>query len=412
MVKFKERSEFDMDLDFIRKLVKPAETKIVLLVIDGLGGLPRKSDNLTELEAANTPNLDSLAKKGICGLQQPIGPGITPGSGPGHLAVFGYDPIKYQVGRGVLAALGIGFDLQLGDVAARGNFCTLDDNGNVVDRRAGRISTEKNQELCELLRKIELPDVDVFIETVKEHRLLLVLRGEELSGDIIDTDPQAIGKKPLQPKSLKSEAEKTVDLVEQFLDQVHKILADHHPANMVLLRGFSKKQDWPTMEDVFGIKSATIAAYPMYRGLAKLLGMNILDTGTTVKDEFTTLEDNWDDYDFFYLHVKKSDSAGEDGDFDRKVSVIEETDREIPRLLDLNPDVIMVTGDHSTPSLMKAHSWHPVPVLLWSECCRADKVDRFGERACITGGLGTRLPAVDMMPLALANAMRLEKFGA
>jgi len=266
--------------------------------------------------------------------------------------------------------------------------------------------------LCELLRKIELPDVDVFVETVKEHRLLLVLRGGGLSGDIIDTDPQMIGKKPLQPKSLSSKAEKTVNLVGEFLDQAHEILADRHPANMILLRGFSKKPNWPTMEDAFGLKSAAIAAYPMYRGLAKLLGINILETGTTVKDEFSTLEDNWNDYDFFYLHVKKSDSAGEDGDFDRKASVIEETDGEIPRLVDLNPDVVIVTGDHSTPSLLKSHSWHPVPVLLWSKYCRADKVDHFGERACITGGLGPRLPAVNLMPLALANAMRLEKFGA
>jgi len=411
-VKLKERSEFDMDLDFIQTLVKPAETKIVLLVIDGLGGLPRKSDNLTELEAANTPNLDSLAKKGICGLQQPVGPGITPGSGPGHLGVFGYNPIKYEVGRGVLAALGIGFDLQPADVAARGNFCTIDENGNILDRRAGRIPTEKNKELCELLRDIKLPGVEVFVETVKEHRCLIVLRGENLSGDLIDTDPQEIGKKPLQPQALSSDGTHTVELVSQFLDRVHDVLTDHHPANMLLLRGFSKKPNWPSMQEAFGLKSAAIAGYPMYRGVSKLIGMDILETGSTIKDEFTTLEDNWDDYDFFYLHVKKTDSAGEDGDFDRKVSIIEETDGEIPRLLDLNPDVIIVTGDHSTPSLMKAHSWHPVPVLIWSKSCRADKIDRFGERACIAGGLGARLPAIDMMPLALANAKRLEKFGA
>ncbi|MCK4332132.1 MAG: 2,3-bisphosphoglycerate-independent phosphoglycerate mutase [Thermoplasmatales archaeon] len=401
-----------MDLDFVRKLIKPAETKVVMLVIDGLGGLPRESDNLTELEVANTPNLDSLASRGICGLQQPVCTGITPGSGPGHLGIFGYDPVKYQVGRGVLAALGIGFDLLPGDIAARGNFCTIDENGNVLDRRAGRISTEKNEELCGLLRNIELPDVDVFVETVKEHRLLLVLRGEGLSGDIIDTDPQMVGKKPLQLKPLSSEAEKTVNLVGKFLNQANEILADHYPANMVLLRGFSKKPNWPTFEEAFGLKSAAIAAYPMYRGLAKLLGMNILEAGTTIKDEFTTLENNWDDYDFFYLHIKKTDSAGEDGDFNRKIAVIEETDGEIPRLLDLNPDVIIVTGDHSTPSLMKAHSWHPVPVLFYSKYCRVDKVDHFGECACITGGLGSRLPAVDIMPLALANAKRLEKFGA
>ena len=401
-----------MDLDFIKTLVKPAETKIVLLVIDGLGGLPRKSDNLTELEAANTPNLDSLAKKGICGLQQPVGPGITPGSGPGHLGIFGYDPVKYKVGRGVLAALGIGFDLQPGDVAARGNFCTIDENGNVLDRRAGRIPTEKNKELCEILRDIKLPGVEVFVETVKEHRCLIVLRGENLSGDLIDTDPQEIGKKPLQSQALSSDGTHTAELVSQFLDQVNNVLADQHPANMILLRGFSKKPNWPSMQEAFGLKSAAIAGYPMYRGVSKLIGMDILETGSTIKDEFTTLENHWDDYDFFYLHVKKTDSAGEDGDFDRKVSVIEETDREIPRLLELNPDVIIVTGDHSTPSLMKAHSWHPVPVLIWSKLCRADTVDCFGERACITGGLGNRLPAIDLMPLALANAKRLEKFGA
>ena len=401
-----------MDLDFIKTLVKPSETKIVLLVIDGLGGLPRKSDNLTELEAANTPNLDSLAKKGICGLQQPVGPGITPGSGPGHLGIFGYDPVKYKVGRGVLAALGIGFDLQPGDVAARGNFCTIDENGNVLDRRAGRIPTEKNKELCELLRTIKLPGVEVFVETVKEHRCLIVLRGENLSGDLIDTDPQEIGKKPLQPQALSSDGTHTAELVSQFLDQVNNVLADQHPANTILLRGFSKKPNWPSMQEAFGLKSAAIAGYPMYRGVSKLIGMDILETGSTIKDEFTTLENHWDDYDFFYLHVKKTDSAGEDGEFDRKVSVIEETDREIPRLLELNPDVIIVTGDHSTPSLMKAHSWHPVPVLIWSKLCRVDTVDCFGERACITGGLGNRLPAIDLMPLALANAKRLEKFGA
>jgi 2,3-bisphosphoglycerate-independent phosphoglycerate mutase len=409
---FNERSEFDMDLDFVRKLIKPAETKIVLLVIDGVGGLPRESDNLTELEAADTPNLDSLASQGICGLQEPIGPGITPGSGPGHLALFGYDPIKYQVGRGVLSALGIDFELEPQDVAARGNFCTLDKNSCVLDRRAGRISTEKNKELCELLRKVELPSVDIFVETVKEHRLLLVLRGEGLSDNIIDTDPQMIGKKPLSPKGLSLEAEKTAELVGQFLDQAREILTDQHPANMVLLRGFSKRPNWPSIEDVFGLKSAAIAIYPMYRGLAKLLGMHILETGQTVVNEFTVLEENWSDFDFFYSHVKGIDSAGEDGDFNRKVALIEEADREIPRLIDLNPDVIIITGDHSTPSLLRYHSWHPVPVLLWSKYCQVDKVDHFGERACMAGGLGPRFPAVDLMPLALANAMRLEKFGA
>lgn len=411
-INFEERSDINMDLDLIKKLIKPAETKIVLLVIDGLGGLPREFDNLTELETANTPNLDLLASKGICGLQQPANSGITPGSGPGHLSLFGYDPIKYQVGRGVLSALGVDFELKPQDVAARGNFCTINNNGLITDRRAGRISTEKNQELCKLLKEINLPDVELFVETVKEYRLLLVLRGEQLSDMIIDTDPQKIGKKPLQPMSFSPDAEKTANLIKQFLNEAGKVLKDKHPANMILLRGFSKKPDWPSIKDVFGLKGAAIASYPMYRGLAKLLGMQILETGQTVEDEFNTLANNWNKFDFFYLHIKRSDSAGEDGDFNRKVATIEETDNQISKLIELNPDVIIVTGDHSTPSLLKSHSWHPVPVLLKSKYCRSDKVDHFGERSCMTGGLGPRIPAVNLMPLALANAMRLKKFGA
>ena len=401
-----------MDLAFLKPLLKPANTKIVLLVMDGLGGLPREADHKTELEAAHTPNLDALAAEGICGLQQPVLTGITPGSGPGHLSLFGYDPIKYQVGRGVLAASGIGFDLHEKDVAARGNFCTIDKDDLITDRRAGRISTETNQELCELLRTINIPDVEVFVETVKEHRFLLVFRGEGLDGALLDTDPQEIGKHPLLPKAINPKAAHTASIVTQFLDQAHERLRDRHPANMVLLRGFSQKPQWPTFQESFGLTSAAIAAYPMYRGLAKLLGMNLLQTGSTLEDEVSTLEHHWSDYDFFYLHVKGTDSSGEDGDFERKVHVIEEFDRYVPRIRSLKPDVIMVTGDHSTPARLKAHSWHPVPVLLWSPQCRPDEVTQFGERACITGGLGPRFPGVDLLPLALAHAKRLEKFGA
>jgi 2,3-bisphosphoglycerate-independent phosphoglycerate mutase len=401
-----------MDLDFIQKLKKPGDTKIILLVIDGVGGLPRDQDNKTELEVANTPNLDYLASKGLCGLQQPVLPGITPGSGPGHLALFGYDPVKYQVGRGVLSALGINFDLKSNDVAARGNFCSVDNNGLVTDRRAGRIPTGKNIELCELLRKIDLPDAEFYIETVKEYRFLLVLRGENLSGNLIDTDPQMTGKKPLQPRGQTPDSDKTVNIVTKFVNQAGEVLKNENPANMVLLRGFSKKPNWPTMKDVFGLNSAAIAAYPMYRGLAKLIGMEILKTGQELKEEFDTLKDNWEKFDFFYIHAKKTDSAGEDGDFNRKVSRIEEVDSQIPKLLDLDPDVILVTGDHSTPSKLKYHSWHPVPVLIYSKNCRPDKVDKFGEQACISGGLGPRFPAKNLMPIALANANRLEKFGA
>lgn len=380
--------------------------------MDGIGGLPGKNGQ-TELEAAFTPHLDKLAEEGICGLQIPVASGITPGSGPGHLGVFGYDPIQYQVGRGVLAANGIGFDLQHGDVAARGNFCTIDEKGRVTNRRAGRISTEKNKQLCTLLQdKISLPDVEVFIEPVKEHRLLLVLRGNHLSSSLKDTDPQETGLPPLSPQATSDEAKHMEDLIASFLDQVQEILQQEHPANMVLLRGFSQRPDWPLMNDCFGLKSAAIACYPMYRGLAKLIGMDVLQTGQNIDDEFETLEQYWDDYDFFYLHVKKTDSHGEDGDFDKKQSIIEEVDSYIPRLRQLNPDVIVVTGDHSTPSKLAFHSWHPVPVLLWSEVCRTDSVKTFSERACMTGGLGPRIPSVDLMVIALANAKRLDKFGA
>jgi 2,3-bisphosphoglycerate-independent phosphoglycerate mutase len=401
-----------MDFELIRALVKPADTKMVLLVMDGLGGLAGTPQDFTELEKAETPNLDNLAKEGICGLHQPIGPGITPGSGPSHLALFGYDPIQFQLGRGVLEALGINFDLKESDVVARGNFCTVDKHGMVIDRRAGRISSEKNIMLCEKLREIDLPNVDIFVETVKEYRFLLVLRGENLYGDLADTDPQITGLTPLPPNPLSSQAEGTAEIVKEFIKRAGEILAEDPLANMVLMRGFSKKPSWPLFPAIFGVKAAAIAAYPMYRGVSRLVGMDILETGETLDDEIKTLERYWNDYDFFYFHIKKTDSAGEDGDYNRKVTIIEEADRAIPRIMKLNPNVVVVTGDHSTPAVMKSHSWHPIPVLLWSKYCRNDMVNRFGERACLAGGLGSHFPTVDLMPLIMANAGRLNKFGA
>jgi len=401
-----------MDFPLAKSLTVKNDAKVILMILDGLGGLPSEPGGKTELETAVTPNLDSLAREGVCGLHQPIGPGITPGSGPAHLSVFGYDPIKHQVGRGVLAALGINFDLGDGDVAARGNFCTVDSNGVITDRRAGRIPTEKNEQLCEVLRKVRVPGVEVFVEPVKEHRLLLVLRGEGLNGSILDTDPQMVGKKPLDPVASIPAAEKTAGLVKQFIDGAAKALSGMSPANMLTLRGFAQKPDWPFLREIWGVSTAAIAAYPMYKGVAKLVGMDVIDTGTELEDEFDTLIERWNDYDFFYFHVKPTDSAGEDGDFDRKVSIIERVDKQIPRLMEMNPGALIVTGDHSTPAVMKAHSWHPVPTLIWSQLCRPDSVEVFGERACNAGGLGPRIPAVDLIPIAMANAGRLEKFGA
>jgi len=399
------------NFELLKELKIAGGGKIVLVLLDGLGGLPMYKGGTTELETARTPNLDVLAAEGICGLHIPIAPGITPGSGPSHLAVFGYDPQIYNIGRGVLESVGIDFPLTKQDVAARGNFCSLDEQGLITDRRAGRIATELNRELCALLRSVDLPGVEIFVETVKEHRFILVLRGKGLSGDLTETDPQRLGVPPLPVSAMSPEAERTANLVNGFIEQARILLHDQHPANMMLLRGFSKWPDIPSMQDVFGLNPASIAVYPMYRGVARLVGMEPLETGSSISDEFDALEQHFEEYDFFYLHVKKTDSAGEDGDFDRKVALIEETDAQIPRLMALEPDVVIVTGDHSTPALLKAHSWHPVPVLIRSQRSGLDNVTLFSERACASGTLG-RFPAIDIMPIALANALRLGKYGA
>ena len=398
-------------LELIKGIAHPSDTKIVLLVIDGLGGLPAPETGKTELETAKTPNLDRLVTEGVCGLTDPVSPGITPGSSPGHLALFGYDPIHCNIGRGVLEAIGIDFDIQPGDVAARGNFCTVDVAGLITDRRAGRISTDKCTELSHLLDGMMMDNVRIFVCPVKEHRFIVVFRGENLVPDVGDSDPQQVGLAPKSVNALTSEADKIARISNEFIARAKETLAEHHPANMVLLRGFSQRPHFPSMSEVYKLKPAAIASYPMYRGLAKLVGMDVLSTGTTIEDEFATLKQNCANYDFFFVHIKAADAAGEDGDFKRKVKVIEQVDRVLPELTSLEPDVIVVTGDHSTPALLKGHSWHPVPLLLYSKWCRADGAKEFAESACLAGGLG-RFPATQIMPLAMANALKLTKFGA
>lgn len=398
--------------ELLRSLRKANDSTIVLLVMDGLGGLPAEPGGPTELEAAATPHLDQLAREGVTGLHHPVAPGITPGSGAGHLGLFGYDPLRFTIGRGALSAAGVQVDLQPGDVAARGNFCTVDDAGNVADRRAGRIDTTVNQRLCERLQGIRVDGIEVFIQPIKEHRFLLILRGEGLSPAVADTDPQQTGIPPRDPAALEPEAESTAAAVAEIIAQARDLLRAESPANMVLLRGFAARPDWPSFEEAFGLHAAAAAGYPMYRGVARLLGMDLLPIVHTLPERIDQVAARIREYDFFFVHLKETDSRGEDGDAAAKIEAIQTADEAIPALRATDPDVLIVTGDHSTPAPMKSHSWHPVPVILWSRRCRPDGVARFGERPCMSGGLGPAFPATDLLPLALAHAGRLGKYGA
>jgi len=398
-------------LDLIKPLVVRNASKIVLAVADGLGGLPVEPGGPTELEAAATPNLDALVRANVCGLSLPVRPGITPGSGPGHLGLFGYDPVVHQIGRGVLEALGIDFDLGPNDVAARGNFCTVDAEGRITDRRAGRIANEPARAVVAKLKQIRIPGAEVFVEHVREYRFVLVLRGDPAGAAVADTDPGREGVRPLAPEAETPESEPTARLITQFIEQAAAILKDAPPANMVTLRGIARRPPVPSMAEVYGLKAGALAVYPMYRGLARLVGMTVLDPGRNWTEQCEALRRHWRDFDFFFLHYKYTDAAGEDGDFQRKVGRIEEFDAGFPQIVELGPDVLIVTGDHSTPAKLRSHSWHPVPVLLASDTCRPDLVERFGERPCLSGGLG-QLEAKSLLPLALAHAGRLAKFGA
>ena len=402
-----------MPFDYIPQLLRASDKRIVLLVLDGLGGLPVKPGGPTELEAAQTPNMDRLAGEGMLGLTVPIRPGISPGSGPAHLALFGYDPIQYEIGRGVLESAGVGLHVNRGDVAARGNFCTLDADGNITDRRAGRISSEAAAPLVERLKTVKIPGVYTEVSLVKEYRFAVVMRGDGLQPDIDDTDPQRTGVPPLPAVARTPESKPTADLFNQWITKALDVLADDQKANGLTLRGFSTDPNLPSFQSSYGLNPACISVYPMYRGVAGLVGMKVVDfLGDQPEDEFAALARVWEEYDFFFIHIKKTDSKGEDGDFEGKAKIIEGVDQALPNLLDLKPDVLIITGDHSTPARLKSHSWHPVPFLLWAPATvRPDDQTKFGERFCAHGSLGT-FPALDTIPLALAHAERLEKYGA
>jgi len=397
---------------FYSSLATHNDRKIVVLLIDGLGGLSHEDYGYkTELEYANHPNLDRLASRGATGMLTPVLPGVTPGSGPAHLALFGMDPISFNIGRGVLEALGIGIFPDPTDVLARGNFCTVDDNGVMIDRRAGRISTQASEERLSLLRDIRVPGCDIELHAVRDHRFVLRMKGTDLDGDIDNTDPGTVGVKPKPAAARSPRAEPTAGLVNAFVDQALDRLKGQSAANALVLRGFSMLPNIPSFEESYGLRSAALAIYPMYKGLARAVGMDILDCGNAFPDQLRTLETHWDGYDYFFIHYKYTDSCGEDGDFLSKVNHIETLDSAIGPLLSLEPAVLAVTGDHSTPAALKSHSWHPVPLLLVSPTCRRDGSMAFTESVCARGGLGT-LESKYLMGLLLAHALRLEKFGA
>jgi len=399
-----------IDLEQLHDCYVSTSSKIVLLVVDGLGGLAHPDTGKSELETANTPNLDAMAQQSACGLTTPVIPGVAPGSGPGHLALFGYNPLKYIIGRGALEALGIEVELKPGDVAARGNFCTIDDGGNLVDRRAGRIPTELSSPLCERLDQIELDGVQCDVFPVQDYRFVLRLRGEGLSELITETDPQITGVPDLAVRPIQPTAEKTAGLVNQFVAKARQLLSEEERGNMVLLRGWAQLPSLPPMGDVYRLNPAGIAAYPMYRGLATVASMKIIPTGHSFADEVETLHQNYASHDFFFIHYKPADAAGEDGDFDAKVKTLEELDPFIPQIQALNPDVFMVAGDHATPAIMAAHSWHPVPFMLNSRLTKGEGIPGFNERDCAQGSLG-RIPATNIMLLALSHSGKLNKFG-
>jgi 2,3-bisphosphoglycerate-independent phosphoglycerate mutase len=408
-----------MNLDSLySELTLKIPAKMALIVLDGLGDIATASQGgMTPLEAAKTPNLDALVRSGCAqGRMTPVAPGITPGSGPGHLGLFGYDPLEFQVGRGVIEALGLGVELKAGDVAARANFCTMDAKGIVTDRRAGRIETEVCEELCALLSKKikKVGDAQVIIKPGKGHRFVVIFRGKGLEGPLTDADPHREGLPipavaPVNAKSAK--AKKAAGLVAKFYEAALPLLAKKKPANGFLMRGIAHQPEIPLFEDRYGLKPACLAVYPMYKGLAQLVGMAKVEGAQTIQEQFERYVAEYDNYGFFFIHYKYTDMHGEDGNFKAKKEAIEEFDKALPILLSKKPDVLAITGDHSTPCAVKGHSWHPQPVLLHSELSGNDKLERFSETGANMGSLGL-FDAKFLIRYMQANAKMFDKFGA
>ena len=400
-----------IDFPYLSDVVRPTSSRIVMVVVDGLGGMPHPEYGKSELEFADLQTLDALSASSSLGLTTPVLPGITPGSGPGHMALFGYNPVKYLLGRGILEGMGIGADICQGDVAARGNFCVLGEQGNILDRRAGRLDTETCKALCAELNEIKIDGVDIKVYPVMDYRFVLVIKGQGLYPNVSETDPQIEGVHPLVAQPLSSDAQRTVGIVKEFVCKATELLSSSESeANGILLRGFSSLPTLPDFGRQYALSPAAIAAYPMYKGLAGLIGMDVIQSEQTFEGEIDALETNFDDgHNFFFLHYKPADSAGEDGDFIAKVRQLENFSYEINRVIEMEPDVLVICGDHSTPSFTASHSWHPVPVLIKSTYSEGTGTV-FNEKTCREGALGT-MQAEHLMLQVLAHANKLKKFG-
>ncbi len=413
-------------LEMLSTLAHKNDKKILLWVFDGIGGLPHPETGKTELETAVTPHIDAFVARSMTGRTLAFGQGVTPGSGPGHLALFGYPNDQIVIGRGVLEVLGSSevllggervsrFSLSKGDVAARCNFATRQVVGGqavITDRRAGKPATAVSTALVQRISaEVSIEGVEVFLLPGKEHRFSVVFRGEGLVGEVTETDPQVTGAAALRCEPCTPAAARAAEVVNAFVDQINTILADEPAANTALLRGIAGRPDIPTLPELFGLRCGAIAAYPMYRGIASLLGFDVLGDPKTWAEEVEVLKANYDSYDLFYLHIKETDSVSHLGHFDEKVKIFEQCDALFQAAIELGFEVVIITGDHCTPSTLMEHSWHPIPTVMGHPGCLFDDVGKLGERACARGTLGD-IEARDLVPLAMAASGKFLKYGA
>ncbi len=398
--------------------------KIVFIVFDGLADRPIKElGNKTPLEVANKPNLDELAKRGVNGLLDIISPGKRIGSDVAHLSILGYDPYKYYTGRGPLEASGIGLELDSNDVAFRANFATVSEDFTVIDRRAGRIK-EGTKELEKAINEIDI-GVDFIFKASVAHRGALVLKGKGLSDKVSDTDPHEVGVKVMEAKPLENtkEAKRTAEIINEFTKKVHEVLNNHRvnverakrglpKANIVLLRGAGRTPKLEPFEKRYGIKGACIAKTAIIKGIARLLGMEVIDSKEDFLERGKQIFEALNRNDFVLLNIKEPDEAGHDGNYEKKIKIIEEADKMIGMFLDyVEENYLVVLSDHTTPVSFRDHTGDEVPVLIAGPEVRSDDVTTFSERSVYKGYLN-RIRALDLMTYMLNLTNRLEKYGA